>query len=341
MVLTVLALSSTLLARMARAQSSEPSAHSVAVDMFDAGDALLKSGRIHEACPKYAESYRLDPRLGALLHWADCLEQDGKLASAYAAFRDAAELAERFGDRRSEFAVARVRSLEPRLSRIIIDAPQDGLPRDVTVQLDSLSIVASGLGVGIAVDPGAHSVRASAPGFVPFTSSLVINGEGQVERVTIPPLELQAPASVNAPGAEPTRSPAVAGTPLHHEAKTAPSRPHNDQKWLGLGVAGAGAVALGVGAVFFGTMVSALNERSDLCPVDPCPANTDRDRVRSLESEARTAEAWAIGLSISGAIAVVAGSVLYFRSASDPAAQRAWQPRVAKSGGVPAWEWRF
>jgi len=308
--------------------------------MFDAGDALLKSGRVHEACPKYAESYRLDPRLGALLHWADCLEQDGKLASAYAAFRDAAELAERSGDRRSEFAVARVRSLESRLSRVIIDAPQEGLPRDVTIQLDSLSIVVSGLGVGIAVDPGEHSVRASAPGFAPFSHSLVVSGEAQVERVAIPPLE-RLPSAPVAPPAEPARSTAATKTTHQHDAHAAPAHPHHTQKWLGAGVAGAGVVALGVGAVFFGSMVSALDKRSDLCPADPCPANTDRDRVRSLENDARTAEAWAIGLSISGAIAVVAGTVLYFRAANDPMALRAWRPRIAKSSGVQALEWQF
>ncbi len=305
--------------------------------MFDAGDALMKSGHIHEACPKYAESYRLDPRLGALLHWADCLEQDGKLASAYAAFRDAAELAERSADRRSEFAVARVRSLEPRLNRIIIDAPQAGLPRDVTIKLDSLAIVASGLGVGIAVDPGEHWVRVSAPGYAPFADSLTLSGEGQVQRVAIPALERLVPVPAAAPvGSAPTTSTAERPAP-----KPTAKRPHNDQKWLGVGVGSAGVVALGVSAFFFATMVSALDQRSDLCPNDPCPAGTDPDQVRSLESEARRAEAWALGLSIGGAIAVVAGTVLYFRSANDPAARRTWQPRAAKPSVVQGLEWRF
>ncbi|MEI9937523.1 MAG: carboxypeptidase-like regulatory domain-containing protein [Pseudomonadota bacterium] len=332
---------------LARAQSSEPSAHTVAVDMFDAGDALMKSGHIHEACPKYAESYRLDPRVGALLHWADCLEQDGKLASAYAAFRDAVELAERSADRRRDFAVARVRALEPRLSRIIIEAPTEGLPQDATIQLDSLSIVASGLGVGIAVDPGEHSVRASAPGFAPFTDSLVVNGEGQVETVTIPALEPTVtvepePSSLAALTIDPSsRSKTAANPPADLALKPVRENSPNHQKWIGAGVGGAGIVALGVSAYFFSKMLGALDQRNDLCPHDPCPADTDPERVRSLESEARTAEAWGLGLSIGGAIAVVAGTVLYLRSPSDPATLRAWQPRTAKSGVMQGLEWRF
>ena len=329
--------------RPASAQSSEPSAHTVAVDMFDAGDDLMKSGRIHEACPKYAESYRLDPRLGALLHWADCLEQDGKLASAYAAFRDAVELAERSADRRRDFAVARVRSLEPRLSRIIIDAPKDALPQDVTIQLDSLSIVASGLGVGIAVDPGEHSVRASARGCVPFSSSFVVNGEGQVQRVAIPVLEHMGPAkpSPSAAGAVDPSARSTVVTDAPAQPTHAGQRSFNGQKWLGTGVGSAGIVALGAGAYFFSKMLGALDQRSDLCPSSPCPAGTDQDQVRALESEARSAEAWGIGLSIGGAVAVVAGAVLYLRSPSDPTTLRVWQPRFAKSSVAQGLEWRF
>ena len=314
--------------------------------MFDAGDAAMKSGHVHEACPKYAESYRLDPRLGVLLHWADCLEQDGKLASAYAAFRDAAELAERSGDRRREFANSRVRSLEPRLCRIVIDAPKDGLPRDVTIQLDSLGIVTSGLGVGIAVDPGEHSVRASAAGFLPFTESLVVSGEGQVQRVTIPTLDRATPVEpapvppVATVAPEPPPPPLAASTAPLPAPKLLVEPSRGDQKWLGAGVAGAGIVGVGVGVYFFGKMVNALDQRDQLCPTDPCPSNTDRDRVRSLESQARSAEALGIGLSIAGAIAVVAGTVLYLRSPSDSAAPRAWQPRFTTSGGQGL-QWQF
>lgn len=339
MLSAAIVLPSTLVASLACAQSSEPSAHTVAVDMFDAGDALMASGKIHDACPKYAESYRLDPRLGALLHWADCLEQDGKLASAYAAFRDAVELAERSGDRRSEFAAARVRSLEPLLSRIVIEAPKEGLPPDATIQLDSLSIVASGLGVGIAVDPGEHSVRASAPGFVPFTSSVTLGGAGQVQRITIPTLERLTPIAP-AP-VEPAHATAVVNTDALLAPKPASTPARNEQKWLGVGVGGAGVAALGVGAYFFSRMLGKLDQRDELCPRETCPTNTDRDRVRSLESDARSAEAWALGLSIGGAIAVVAGTVLYLRSPSDTAALSAWQPRVAQAGVTHGLEWHF
>jgi hypothetical protein len=321
------ALAITLQTVLARAQSSEPSARSAAVDMFDAGNALLESGQIEAACPKYAESYRLDPQLGALLHWADCLEQDGKLASAYAAFRDAIELAERSADQRGEFAAARAASLAPRLNRVVIAAPTDGLPQGANIQLDSLTIVRSGLGVGIAVDSGEHRVRVSAPGYVPFSATLTVSGEGQTQRVVLPRLE-RVPPSAPALALPAAAPPAVV---------MKPSR--NEQKWLGAGVGGAGVIALGVGGFFLARMLHALDQRDDLCPRDPCSTNVDRSRVRAFEGEARTAEAWGLGLAIGGAVAVVSGVVLYLHSPSDSARLSAWQ--TAANGAAKGLEWRF
>jgi len=324
-------LESTLLAAPVCAQSAEPSARTLAVDMFDAGDALLAEGRIREACPKYAESYRLDPQLGALLHWADCLEQDGKLASAYAAFRDAAELAARAGDQRRDFALARVRSLEPRLSRVIIETPNAPLPPNTSIQLDSVRIVESGFGVGIALDPGEHSLRASAPGYAAFSRKFTVKGEGQLERLEIPTLALisrPAPVLSSAPAPILVQSPA-------------PERRGVSQKWIGVGVGGAGVVAMGVSAVFFANMAHLLDEREELCPRSPCSAGTDRNRVRELESEARTAQAWAIGLSVSGLLAAASGVVLYLSSPTERASLHGLHIQSSQAGAFPGVQWHF
>ena len=48
-----------------------------AVDAFEEAEKLIGQNRIGEACAKYANSYALDPQLGALLHVADCSERAG------------------------------------------------------------------------------------------------------------------------------------------------------------------------------------------------------------------------------------------------------------------------
>src|SRR5882672_3749411 len=82
-----------------------------ATQLFDDAEALLAAGNIVGACPKYAESQRLDPQLGTLLHLANCYEKEGKTASAWSGFKEAHELAAKRKDPRQATARARAASL--------------------------------------------------------------------------------------------------------------------------------------------------------------------------------------------------------------------------------------
>jgi hypothetical protein len=46
------------------------------VQLFDEAERLVASGKYADACPKYAESNRLDPQLGVLMYLADCYEEN-------------------------------------------------------------------------------------------------------------------------------------------------------------------------------------------------------------------------------------------------------------------------
>src|SRR5882724_4165659 len=77
-------------ASVANAEERDPAA---AQALFDEGRALMKTQRFAEACPKLKESQRLDPGIGTQFRLADCYEQQGKIASAWAAFLEVASLA--------------------------------------------------------------------------------------------------------------------------------------------------------------------------------------------------------------------------------------------------------
>jgi tetratricopeptide (TPR) repeat protein len=104
----------------------------MATQLYDDAETLMQSKDFAGACPKYAESQRLDPQLGVLLHLADCYEKAGKTASAWASFKDAIEVAARrnasgVNEPRERIARDRAEALAAKLSRITIKVTKPDL----------------------------------------------------------------------------------------------------------------------------------------------------------------------------------------------------------------------
>src|SRR6516165_8666630 len=58
--------------------------------LFFEARKLVAAGQYSSACPKFEESYRLDPGIGTNFNLADCYEHTGRIASAWARFLDVA-----------------------------------------------------------------------------------------------------------------------------------------------------------------------------------------------------------------------------------------------------------
>src|SRR5215475_7527661 len=72
----------------ARAQSDPEAAEA----LFLAGRDLMDKKNYAAACPKFAESDRLDPSSGARINLADCEEKLGHVAAAWRHWQEAIEL---------------------------------------------------------------------------------------------------------------------------------------------------------------------------------------------------------------------------------------------------------
>src|SRR5260370_42415008 len=108
----------------AAAVHAAPRDPAAAQALFDEGMALIKARDFAKACPKLAESQRLDPGIGTQFHLADCYERQGLVASACAQFLEVASLAMAPGPTdRGQAARKRAQKLRPRFPRLPLVGP--------------------------------------------------------------------------------------------------------------------------------------------------------------------------------------------------------------------------
>jgi hypothetical protein len=183
--------------------------------LFQEGRHLLGEGRTDEACQRFADSYALEALSGTLINLALCHEKQGKTATAWAEYRATVPLArEQHREERAVAAEAKAALLEARLPRLTSKpvawvpglrmTTEDGTARDV------------GLLVTLPLDPGVHRLTVSAPGYLPWATTLEL-ADWARPTLEIPRLEPLPPAPGPVP---PPAAAAIAATRLVGPAYT-------------------------------------------------------------------------------------------------------------------------
>jgi hypothetical protein len=264
------------ISRVAAAQDT--SAAGTAESSFREGTRLFDEKRYDLACPKFAESFRLDPATGSLLALAVCHEAQGKTASAWAEYNEVVVRARRQGRTdRADAAQRRADELEPTLSRLTVMLDAAAAPiAGLVVKRDGLAVGPGSLGVAVPIDPGEHAIEATAPARRPWSTRVVLVAGGPRATVVVPSL----------PEAIPTQD--TAARPL----SSSPLRS------IGLIASGAGAGALGLSGYFALQAVDKNNQSKADCTGDACGTAGKQARYDAL-SAGNTAT-----------IAFVAGSAL-------------------------------
>lgn len=279
--------------------------------LFDDAGKLFAAGNAAEACPKYAESQRLDPQLGTLLHLAECYAKLGKTASAWTSFRDAAEIAHKRADPREGKIRDRVSKLEATLSNLVITVAEPSA--DVEVREDGALVGRAIWGSPVPVDPGTHSIAASATGKQTWTSEVEVPATAGQLQVQVPPLEA-TPVAASAPTvAQPPKTPESPPGPAPNETRTSGLFGLSTQSLAGWSLVGAGAIGVGVGIVFTLKRSNEVDARDSICPTGVCPqAELDADRaaIARHTSDARTDGTIATIGYVAGGVLAAGGVVL-------------------------------
>ena len=326
---------------VAAAQGAGAQAGDVAVaeSLFREGKDRMAAKDYARACPKLADSYRLDPATGTLLALAICHERAGKFASAWAEYADAAARAKREARLdREKAAREKVAALESRLSYLTIATSRAvSETPGVEITRNGVPVGTGTLGTAVPVDGGTYTVTASAPGKKSWSAQVTVASSGERHTMSIPALEETAPAAPIAAKSAPVPSKpplGLAAEPVAaSDASHAPAAPIADKGENGYGVFGAATIAAGVVSVGIGTayMLSAMAKNEDSkvgCDGDRCSPAATQDRL-----DARAFGNVATVSFLAGGALIAMGTTLYIVGAppKSPAARTSTPAQSAAS----------
>ncbi|HMR80146.1 MAG TPA: hypothetical protein PKD61_33795, partial [Polyangiaceae bacterium] len=255
--------------------------------LFREARALMAAHRFAEACPKLVESQRLDPAPGTAINLSDCYAGTGRLVEALQAARDALASLEP-GDSRHEPITEQIKRLEGRVPKLLLRLPANA-PTDLRVALDGTTLDQPQKGTALSVNPGTHSVVASATGRADRKLTVKL-AESESKEILI---EAGDPSNAIE---RPDRRPPGAGD--------------GSLATVGYVVGGAGVLGLVWGTVSYLDFRSIENDRESICPttVRCSSAEIAEDNRLREDADASGARA-AISLGL-GVIGVGAGATL-------------------------------
>lgn len=269
---------------MARAQGPDPAA---AADLFHQGRLAMSEASYEVACAKFAESERLDPRVGTLINLALCEEALGLVATARRYWEQATDLARATGDARVTYTTDRFDAIDAKVPRLTVRLA-GAAPPGTTVRRDDVELGPASLGTALPVDPGKHTVFAVAAHRSDGPAITVELAEGESKDIAVQVGEALPEASAPA-----------APTP------TAGST-NGSVRLAAIASGAAGVVGLGLGT-YFGIQAAAHESGSPgVCHGDVCDGQGASVRRGALQSADESTAAF-----VAGGALVAAGVVLW------------------------------
>jgi hypothetical protein len=297
-----------LLAMLVATTPARSQQESVAESLFRQGREEMKRGEPALACPKFEESYRLDPSAGTLLNLGLCEAALGHTATAWTKLHQFLDVAPD-GDARLRLARENIAKLETQLSWVQLVVDQSVEP--LVVQLDDVELRDVSLSQAVPVNPGDHSVRVSLQSGESNETRFQIRAAEKLN-VTVPlPSRRSLPeSSFRPPLLTPTVEPPPSGTPAR-VAKRAPTPKNgNGERAVAYTLGAIGATGLVTSGIFGLLALRDKNVARAHCPHRECQDQTGLDAVQSgARNETVSTAAFVVG-----AVGVATGAALLWHA---------------------------
>jgi hypothetical protein len=311
--------------------------NAVVESLLSNGKKQVAAGDLEAGCRSFEQAIQAQQKANLPKHprlhinLANCREQQGRLASAWAEYIEAQRLSRTLLEqdasekKRLEYIDKKLKKLEPRLSFLLV-VMEKKIP-ELEVTRNGVAIPEE---VKIPVDPGEYLLVAKAPGYQPWSSKISFKKEGSTETIKIPPLvkEPTAAASANPPAASASAPPppqASASAPASAPASgvttgvgvstepplLASGSTRATAGWI---VGGAGLLVSGIGLFLGSRAISTYQEAKTLCPERKLCSPEAMELRKRADSQANVANLVVGG----GLVALGVGTYLLLTSSSAP-----------------------
>jgi hypothetical protein len=268
--------------------------------LFDEARTLMKQERYPEACERLAESQALDPGGGTLLNLGICRLHEGRTATAFRMLSDARDQARAAGRAdRTATAEKYLAEVTPRLSRLVLELPPNGLPDGTLLEVDGSPVELSAASEPRWLDPGDHLVRVSRDGFQSYDAKFTLGPDADTQHVTLP--ELAPVAEPAMPPIAPVPPPAAAEAVREPVAQPAAKAEHSSPPALAYALLAGGGAALVAGS-YFGVQAFSHKHASDEhydgthCTQSSCVDDWNQAKTSAIASDV----AFGVGIAAAG-----------------------------------------
>jgi hypothetical protein len=334
-----LVLATMLSAHTAAAPAQTPDELNAARKLFTEAVADEDARRYDTALEKFRRVAAVKDTANVRYRIATCLEGLGRVSEALRNYETAVRLGE--GDKASADAVrastARSAELDRTVPRLTIVLP-DSAPAGTDVRVDDAPVDAATLRAPIPLDPGHHTIAATAAGDLPFRTGVTLPEGGRVTiTIALEPIPPPPPTAVSAGGTglgAPGASASPSGSAPHAGGEpTEPAQPSRTGAYIALGVGG----ALAAGSVISFLLVNANNSTINKdCSAQgqggalTCPSSLQSE-VNTARNAALTERVLGYGLGGGAIVALGIGAWLLWSAApsSAPAGSAKQSVRVA------------
>jgi hypothetical protein len=294
------ALAASLTATDAWSQSAKDIAR--ARERFKEGAALQAAGDFARALEAYKDVALVKSSAQVRFNIASCEEKLGDYVTAMGTYRFALTEATRSNAKNIEEAVTKaLADLEPRVPMLLVKRGDGAAVAEVT--LDGRALANPSIGVEFQVNPGPHTVKATAPDREPQTVELTLaDRDHKVVELVL----------------KPHAAPVVALVGPIVDEPPPPPPPSNKKPLLygGIAAGGVGVVSVVVAGVFFGMRQSAISTLNADC--GPSMMSCTKPSDLSTYNSGKTDASVSTGMLVVGLVALAAGGTLIGLSMRKP-----------------------